>query len=99
MPAPFPGVNVDPSLSPIRADLHLVLRSLVLYVARNDGYAPETYELADAAKIPVERVERLLDELVERGLARYARASCYPATRGVNVPPLAVESRPLRMAG
>lgn len=88
MPVPFPGLNVDETQAPLRPDLHLVLRTMVLYVAHNDGFAPDRFELAEWTGWHVHEVVALQDDLVSMGLAKRDGGGCYPTTPGVAVPPV-----------
>jgi hypothetical protein len=83
----------DPSLAPIAPQQHLVLRSLMLYVARNDGFSPEPYELARIANLPEGVTEATLAELGDLGLTRFSGSGWYPTARDLRMPPVARKQR------
>lgn len=84
---------VDPSLSPIDPDQHLVLRNLMHYVARNDGFSPEPYELARMTNLPEIVTEAILGELGGLGFTRFSGSGRYPTARDLRVPPVAHRQR------
>lgn len=86
-------LRVDPSLPPIDPDQHLVLRNLMLYVARNDGFTPEPYELARMTNLPESETEAILGELGDLGLTRFSGSGWYPTARDLRVPPVAERKR------
>lgn len=86
-------LRVDPSLPPVAPDQRLVLRNLMLYVARNDGFSPEPYELARMTNLPEIVTEAILSDLSDLGLTRFSGSGWYPTARDLRVPPVAERQR------
>lgn len=60
----------------------------MLYVARNNGFSPEPYELARMTNLPEIVTEVILGELGDLGLTRFSGSGWYPAARDLRVPPV-----------